>query len=135
MRISDWSSDVCSSDLDSALRSITLRVADDTATTAAERAVTDFLTRRHGTKDFFILNTDEIRQTITSTTDTMTLLIAAIAVISLVVGGIGVMNIMLVSVSERVGEIGVRMAVGARPSDIRTLARRSSRGKVGAGRV
>src|SRR3546814_9792182 len=56
---------------DSALRSITLRVADDTATTAAERAVTDFLTRRHGTKDFFILNTDEIRQTITSTTDTM----------------------------------------------------------------
>jgi len=103
---------------DSALRSITLRVADDTATATAERAVTEFLTQRHGTKDFFILNTDEIRQTITSTTDTMTLLIAAVAVISLVVGGIGVMNIMLVSVSERIGEIGVRMAVGARQGDI-----------------
>src|SRR3546814_20915677 len=114
MRISDWSSDVCSSDLDSALRSITLRVADDTATTAAERAVTDFLTRRHGTKDFFILNTDEIRQTITSTTDTMTLLIAATAVISLVVGGLAVINIMLISVSSRLGALGVRMAAGGR---------------------
>jgi macrolide transport system ATP-binding/permease protein len=103
---------------DSALRSITLRVADDTATAIAERQVTQLLTRRHGTKDFFILNTDEIRQTITSTTDTLTLLIAAIAVISLVVGGIGVMNIMLVSVSERISEIGVRMAVGARRGDI-----------------
>ncbi|HEY9550346.1 MAG TPA: ABC transporter permease, partial [Kiloniellaceae bacterium] len=103
---------------DSALRSITLRVADDTATNVAERAVTQLLTQRHGTKDFFILNTDEIRQTITRTTDTMTLLIAAIAVISLIVGGIGVMNIMLVSVSERISEIGVRMAVGARRSDI-----------------
>ena len=67
---------------------------------------------------FFIFNTDEIRQTITSTTQTLTLLVAAIAVISLIVGGIGVMNIMLVSVSERVQEIGVRMAVGARRSDI-----------------
>src|SRR3546814_16594806 len=107
MRISDWSSDVCSSDLDSALRSITLRVADDTATTAAERAVTDFLTRRHGTKDFFILNTDEIRQTITSTPDTMTLLIAAIAVISRVVGGLCVLNT-LRSDAGRVGKDGIR---------------------------
>ncbi|WP_102224548.1 MacB family efflux pump subunit [Acidimangrovimonas sediminis] len=100
------------------LRSITVRVADDASMSAAENAVTDLLMRRHGSKDFFILNTDDIRKTITSTTQTMTMLVAAIAVISLVVGGIGVMNIMLVSVSERVSEIGVRMAVGARRSDI-----------------
>jgi macrolide transport system ATP-binding/permease protein len=100
------------------LRSITVRVADDVDTGLAQQDVTRFLTQRHGSQDFFILNTDDIRQTITSTTQMLTLLIAAIAVISLVVGGIGVMNIMLVSVSERVSEIGVRMAVGARQGDI-----------------
>jgi len=100
------------------LRSITVRVADDVDTSLAEQDVTRFLTQRHGSQDFFILNTDDIRQTITSTTQMLTLLIAAIAVISLVVGGIGVMNIMLVSVSERVSEIGVRMAVGTRQGDI-----------------
>ena len=98
---------------------LTLRVADDADKTIAQQTVTDFLTQRHGTKDFFIVNNDEIRETITSTTQTMTMLIAAIAVISLLVGGIGVMNIMLVSVTERIGEIGLRMAVGARRSDIR----------------
>ncbi|WFU05822.1 MacB family efflux pump subunit (plasmid) [Rhizobium sp. CB3171] len=103
---------------DMSLRSVTVRVKDDTESTLAEAAVTQFLERRHGTKDFFVLNTDDIRQTIASTTRTLTLLVSAIAVISLLVGGIGVMNIMLVSVSERIAEIGVRMAVGARRQDI-----------------
>jgi macrolide transport system ATP-binding/permease protein len=100
------------------LRSVIVRIAAAADPAATEAAVTDFLTRRHQVKDFFIINTNQIRQTITSTTQTLTLLIAAIAVISLVVGGIGVMNIMLVSVTERTHEIGVRMAVGARQSDI-----------------
>jgi macrolide transport system ATP-binding/permease protein len=78
------------------------------------RAITRLLTLRHGTEDFFLSNSDEIRQTIEQTTRTMTLLIGAIAAIALLVGGIGVMNIMLVSVTERTREIGVRMAVGAR---------------------
>ncbi|WP_174803591.1 MacB family efflux pump subunit [Martelella limonii] len=100
------------------LRSVILRVDDGYDMRDAENAVTALLTQRHGTQDFYILNTDDIRETITSTAMTLALLITAIAVISLVVGGIGVMNIMLVSVSERVSEIGVRMAVGARRSDI-----------------
>ncbi|MDN4983158.1 MacB family efflux pump subunit [Bradyrhizobium sp. WYCCWR 13022] len=103
---------------DRSLRSVLLRISDDVSTTLAQDAVTTLLTQRHNAKDFVILNTDDIRRTITSTTQTLALLVAAIAVISLVVGGIGVMNIMLVSVSERIGEIGVRMAVGARRSDI-----------------
>jgi len=100
------------------VRSITVRVKDDIESSVAEAGVTALLTKRHGTKDFFILNTDQIRSTITATTQTLTLLISAIAIISLIVGGIGVMNIMLVSVTERTSEIGVRMAVGARQRDI-----------------
>jgi macrolide transport system ATP-binding/permease protein len=100
------------------LESITVRVADNVTSNAAQEAVTTLLSRRHGTKDFFIFNSDQIRKAITQTTQTMTLLISSIAVIALVVGGIGVMNIMLVSVTERTREIGVRMAVGARQSDI-----------------
>mgnify|MGYP003585137166 FL=1 len=85
---------------------------------AAEQAVSDLIKQRHGVDDFRIQNADSIRQTIEATTSTMTLLISSIAIISLIVGGIGVMNIMLVSVTERTSEIGVRMAVGARQSDI-----------------
>ncbi|SFD04666.1 MacB family efflux pump subunit [Pragia fontium] len=100
------------------LRSITVRIKDNIDMDVAEQGVTKLLTQRHGTQDFFIFNTDNIRQTIEKTTATMTLLVSMIAVISLIVGGIGVMNIMLVSVTERTREIGVRMAVGARSSDI-----------------
>ncbi|MBI2733712.1 MAG: MacB family efflux pump subunit [Aquabacterium sp.] len=100
------------------LRNITVRISDDVPSAAAEQGITKLITQRHGTQDFFVRNSDSIRQTIESTTQTMTLLISSIAVISLIVGGIGVMNIMLVSVTERTQEIGVRMAVGARQSDI-----------------
>ena len=101
------------------LRSITVRISDEVSAEAAEQGVNKLLLQRHGVVDFYVFNTDTIRQTIDSTTKTMTLLVSAIALISLIVGGIGVMNIMLVSVTERTGEIGVRMAVGARQGDIR----------------
>ncbi|ANB18241.1 MacB family efflux pump subunit [Dokdonella koreensis] len=100
------------------LRSITVRVEDSVAMDAAEAGITALLTQRHGSQDFYVSNIDSVRQTIEQTTRTMTLLVSSIALISLIVGGIGVMNIMLVSVTERTREIGVRMAVGARQGDI-----------------
>ena len=100
------------------LSGITVRVSDNVPSAAAEEGITRLMTLRHRTKDFYIFNTDSIRQTIEKATATLTLLVSMIALISLVVGGIGVMNIMLVSVTERTREIGVRMAVGARQSDI-----------------
>ena len=99
--------------------SITVKVRDDVSMQAAEKNITDLLKVKHGgKKDFFTLNTDSIKQTVENTTNTMTLLISSIAVIALIVGGIGVMNIMLVSVTERTKEIGVRMAIGAREYNI-----------------
>jgi macrolide transport system ATP-binding/permease protein len=100
------------------LRSFTIRINDAVPSAVAEQGITKLLTQRHGKQDFFLTNFDSIRQTIEQTTKTITLLISSIALISLIVGGIGVMNIMLVSVTERTQEIGVRMAVGARQSDI-----------------
>ncbi|MBP1628608.1 MAG: transporter related protein [Holophagaceae bacterium] len=98
--------------------SITVRVRDGVSNQVAEQSIINLLKRRHGTKDFYTSSSDSILKTVQKTTATLTLLISAIAVISLVVGGIGVMNIMLVSVNERTHEIGIRMAVGARQDDI-----------------
>jgi macrolide transport system ATP-binding/permease protein len=98
--------------------SITVRVMEGTSNQIAEQSIINLLKQRHGRKDFFTNSSDSIMKTVNKTTATLTLLISAIAVISLVVGGIGVMNIMLVSVTERTHEIGIRMAVGARQEDI-----------------
>ncbi|PZP28042.1 MAG: macrolide ABC transporter permease/ATP-binding protein MacB [Roseateles depolymerans] len=100
------------------LQSVAVRVTDSVSSSVAEQGVRRLLAQRHGKEDFFLMNTDSIRQTVEQTTATITLLISSIALISLLVGGIGVMNIMLVSVTERTQEIGVRMAVGARQADI-----------------
>jgi macrolide transport system ATP-binding/permease protein len=98
--------------------SITVRVRDGMSNQIAEQSVIKLLKQRHGSKDFYTSSSDSILKTVKKTTATLSLMISAIAVISLVVGGIGVMNIMLVSVTERTHEIGIRMAVGARQSDI-----------------
>ncbi len=90
----------------------------------AQTAITTLLEGRHnipsgGTDDFTVRSSDQLVQTAQSFSQTLTLLLVGIAAISLLVGGIGIMNIMLVSVTERTREIGVRMAIGARRSDIR----------------
>ncbi len=100
------------------ISSVTVKVKDNVSSQVAEQSITALLEARHGTKDFFTCNSDSIKQTIESTTGTMAMLISSIALISLIVGGIGVMNIMLVSVTERTKEIGVRMAIGARQMNI-----------------
>ena len=101
------------------LRSITVAVDDVGEIDAIQARVEALLAERHGTVDFQIRNMASIIEAATETQDTLTILLGSIAAISLLVGGIGVMNIMLVSVTERTREIGIRLAVGARAVDIR----------------
>src|SRR5207249_8876209 len=94
------------------------------ATGVTQNQITVLLRQRHKipaseSDDFFVRNMTDAANTFEQLTTIMTLLLGSIAAISLVVGGIGIMNIMLVSVTERTREIGIRMAVGARPNSVR----------------
>jgi macrolide transport system ATP-binding/permease protein len=95
-----------------------IRVTPGADMTVVQSELHTLLMKRHGTEDFNIRNMADTIATANATQNTLTYLLAAIAVISLVVGGIGVMNIMLVSVTERTREIGIRMAIGARGFDV-----------------
>ncbi len=100
------------------LNGITIKITDLNMMDATQDAVTQLLIKRHRAEDFRVRNMASILETATSTQNTLTVLLGTIAAISLLVGGIGVMNIMLVSVTERTREIGIRMATGARARDI-----------------
>jgi macrolide transport system ATP-binding/permease protein len=100
------------------LSSITVKVSDAADIEATQARIEAVLKARHRTEDFSVRNMASYLQAAIETQDTFTLLLGTVAAISLLVGGIGVMNIMLVSVVERTREIGIRMATGARMRDI-----------------
>jgi len=107
------------------LRQILVSATSQTSIAAAQSQISDLLRMRHkiasyDADDFTIRNQADLVSTATATTDILTVLLASIASVSLLVGGIGIMNIMLVSVTERTREIGIRMSVGARSVDILT---------------
>ncbi|RVK21424.1 MacB family efflux pump subunit [Sinorhizobium meliloti] len=100
------------------IRTITVKVQDASAIALTQERIQALLNERHRKDDTQITNMSSVREAFTETSNTMKFFLGSVAAISLLVGGIGVMNIMLVSVSERTREIGVRMATGARERDI-----------------
>ena len=104
---------------------IYVSAASEDATAAAEQQIGDVLRTRHNLRggqadDFTVRNLTDVANAAESTTRVMTLLLGGIAAVSLLVGGIGIMNIMLVSVTERTREIGIRIAIGARKTHVQT---------------
>jgi putative ABC transport system permease protein len=109
---------------DKYLRSVNVQVVSSDRMEIAQQQITSLLRQRHRLTtsqddDFNIFNQKDIADTVNSVSTIITLLLGSVAGISLLVGGIGIMNIMLVSVTERTREIGIRIAVGAQPGDIR----------------
>ncbi len=105
------------------INQIVVQVADASQISTVSEEITALLRQRHGlassaSDDFTIRNNADIISRVSSVSDTMTMLLGGVAAVSLVVGGIGIMNIMLVSVTERTREIGIRLAIGAQPLDV-----------------
>jgi putative ABC transport system permease protein len=102
------------------VNSILVQAANDKVIDEVQQGITEMLSSRHRSRepDFTVRNQLELMQAVTATSKSMGFLLSGVAAVSLFVGGIGIMNIMLVSVTERTREIGIRMSVGARAADI-----------------